>query len=153
MRTQRQGFTLVEALAVVLLMAILAGFAIPLYLNTRRSSAARVCLANIATIMAAESAYGLRFGGYVGANWDQQYSPPASGSQEPLGGLIGAPEGLASIPHCPLDGSSYLLNVDTFTGDLTITCPNAALHAMATSKPASLWEQVYRAPGKESALP
>lgn len=153
MRMKAGGFTLVEALAVVLLMAVLAGLAVPLYLNTRRSAAAKTCRANIATIMAAESAYGLRFGGYVGANWDQPYSPAPSGSEQPLGGLLGAPEGLAAVPHCPLDGSSYLLSVDVFTGDLTITCPNAAMHALATNQPASLWEQVYKAPGKEADLP
>lgn len=148
-----RGFSLVEALATVLLLAVLAGIAIPLYLNTRKSAAAHTCLANIVAIATAESAYGLRFNGYVGAQWNEVYTPPSTGTPEPGGGLIGAPEGLSIEPLCPLDGSHYILTVDPDSGDLTITCPNAVLHAQATNQPASRWEKTYKAPGKESALP
>ena len=59
-----KGFSLVELLAVVLILAVLAAVAVPLYINTRKTSAARACKANIATIATAEAAYSVRNGQY-----------------------------------------------------------------------------------------
>ena len=109
-----RGFSLVELLAVVMVLAVLAGVAIPVYLNTRRAAAARACIGNIAAIGAAESAYALRNGAYVGT----------------MSSLVGASEGLAETPLCPLTRTNtYTLSVSGTTGDLTISCTNAASHA------------------------
>ena len=106
----RRGFSLVELLAVVLILAVLAAVAIPLYINTRRSSAARTCKGNLAAIASAESAWALRNGAYTAT----------------MASLVGAPEGLSETPLCPLDGDDYTMAIAT--GTLTITCPNAATH-------------------------
>jgi len=112
-RNQR-GFSLVELLAVVMVLAVLAGVAVPVYLNTRRAAAARACIGNIAIIGAAESAYALRNGAYVAT----------------MASLVGASEGLAETPLCPLTRTNtYVLAVSGTTGDLTISCSNAAAHA------------------------
>lgn len=108
----RRGFSLVELLAVVLILAVLAGVAIPLYINTRKSSAARACKANLAAIAAAESAYALRNGGYTGVIAD----------------LVGAPEGLAKTPTCPLTTTS-----NAYSLTLTGTAPNQGLTIQCAS--------------------
>jgi type II secretory pathway pseudopilin PulG len=104
----------VELLAVVMVLGVLAGVAIPVYVNTRRAAAARACIGNIAAIGAAESAYALRNGAYVAT----------------MSSLVGASEGLAETPLCPLTRTNtYTLTVNGSTGDLTISCSNASAHA------------------------
>lgn len=144
---ERRGFSLVELLAVVLILAVLAAVAVPLYMNTRKTSAARACKGNIAAISAAESAYALRNGVYV-----------------PVAQLVGTIEGLSSSPKCPLDNtSSYVIgssagtstNVSS-TGVATaiyINCPNAASHAsVLTSYTTTDW-QVSMAAISTDSLP
>ena len=112
----RRGFSLVELLAVVLVLAVLAAVAIPLYTSQRQSAAARTCKANIAAISAALAGYALRNGAY-----------PAD-----LTPLVGAPEGLTSVPTCPLGDNGTAGNkVYTYAvaaGAATLTCKNAAAH-------------------------
>src|SRR5262252_9472100 len=96
-----RGFSLVELLAVVLVLAVLAGIAVPLYINTRKSSAARACKANIAAIAAAESTWAVRNGSYTAT-----MTETAAGKKD---GLIYAVEGFAEEPKCPLTGDPYTL--------------------------------------------
>src|SRR5579859_7125365 len=82
----RKGFSLVEMLAVMLILAVLAAVAVPLYMNTRRTAAARACKANINAIASAEAAYALRNGVYTN-----------------MATLVGGtPEGLSGTVTCPL---------------------------------------------------
>src|SRR5258707_10191576 len=98
----RRGFSLVELLAVVLILAVLAAVAVPLYLNSRKTSAARACKANINAIASAEAAYALRNGTYA-----------------TMAQLIGTgPESLSSEPKCPLANKSYIFA--TTAGGVTV---------------------------------
>lgn len=54
------GFTLVELLVVVLILAILTSVALPLYNNTIQDASQRAARANMQTIATAEQAYRLR---------------------------------------------------------------------------------------------
>lgn len=111
------GFSLVELLVVILLLAVLAAIAIPLYISTKRASAARTCKANIAAIAAAESAFIVRFGQYC-TNPSLAYNA----ADPRTGGLVGASEGLAAPTECPLDGQPYRVSGGTPGQPLVISC-------------------------------
>src|ERR1041384_7838144 len=108
-RRSRRGFSLVELLAVVLVIAVLAAVAIPLYTSQRKSAAGRTCKANLAAISSAMSAYALRNNAY----------PTSLATAKTA--LVGAAEGLSEWPKCPL-GADY-----TYSGGgaaaATIACP------------------------------
>lgn len=131
-RNSRRGFSLVELLAVVLVLAVLAAVAIPLYTSQRKSAAGRTCKANLAAISSALSAYALRNNAY-----------PTGTSLTPL---VGAAEGLTQVPTCPL-GGAYTYSVAS--GVATVTCPNDAQHA-GYGGVAGDWTKTLAAPATDS---
>jgi len=108
-----------------------------------KTSAARACQANLASIARAESAYATRFGGYCGAtvadtSWAAAYTAATGAGSPPSGGLIGAPEGLAAAPACPLDATGAY-TVQVAAGACTISCPSKATHATDTGAASTKW--------------
>ena len=135
-KTAKRGFSLVELLAVVLVLAVLAAVAVPLYISQRKSAAGRACKANIAAIASAASAYALRHGAY-----------PETGAANWSSGLVGANEGLAKWPACPLGGNyTCTTNED---GSAQIACPNDASHA-GFGGTAGDWTVTLAKPGADS---
>ena len=72
-RTTSSGFTLVEVMVVMIVVAVLTGFAMPSYRRTLGQSQADVAAANLRAIWAAERAYWLENHQYA-TGWDVLYA-------------------------------------------------------------------------------
>jgi type IV pilus assembly protein PilA len=79
-RRNRGGFTLVELLTVVLILAILMAVALPLYLGAVRESTRRTARANMHTIICAQQSYRARYP-TLGYTEDRDKLFPADGSE------------------------------------------------------------------------
>jgi prepilin-type N-terminal cleavage/methylation domain-containing protein len=111
-RGARKGFTLLEALFAVLIVAILAAIAVPMYANTKKQSAKDTCMSNIRSIATAESKYKFENGVYT----DNSGTPAQ---------LIN--QGLAVTPTCPT-GAAYKIDTTTTAGHCIITCLDATVY-------------------------
>jgi prepilin-type N-terminal cleavage/methylation domain-containing protein len=109
-RRRRKGFTLVELLVVVLILAILMAVAIPAYLAAISESQYRTCRANMQTLSHAEQAWLLRSPTHT-------YDPN-------LTDLVGVGNtfDLQAMPVCP-NGGAYSVDPGTNNqGPITIHC-------------------------------
>jgi type IV pilus assembly protein PilA len=103
MRVARKGFTLVELLVVVLILAILMAVALPLYLSSVKDSSKKTCRANLQSIANAEQA------------WKVQH-PSSTAYTTDLNSLSGD---LGATPQCP-DSGTYSI-VDASAAATTAT--------------------------------
>ena len=99
----RRGFTLVEIMIVVAIIALLAAVAIPYLLHSRATAQNKLCIDNLRMIDSAQQQWALETGA-LGTT-----VPTAANLQPYLG------RGTGTLPLCPLDPSqtfttSYTLN-------------------------------------------
>ncbi|HZT42093.1 MAG TPA: prepilin-type N-terminal cleavage/methylation domain-containing protein [Chthonomonadaceae bacterium] len=102
---RRRGFTLVELLVVVLILAILMALALPLYLSAVANSQRRTCRANMQTIANAVQAGRVK---KVASDYSSFISGGINSTTLP---------DLPQIPLCP-SGGTYSL-ADGSSGDAT----------------------------------
>jgi type IV pilus assembly protein PilA len=102
-KKNNRGYTLIELLVTVLILAILMAIALPLYLSAIADSERKTCRANLQTIANAEMAYRVR---------------TRTGFTSVIGDLV--PD-LAATPKCPNNGT-YAVAVGTPTNSFTVSC-------------------------------
>jgi len=96
MRKMMKGFTLVEIMIVVAIIAILAAVAIPNFVRYRKTSQMNACISNLKQIQAAvEQA---KMGGVQTPGWDD---------------IVGTDKFIKVTPTCPAGGSYTLPANDT----------------------------------------
>ncbi len=113
-KRERRGFTLVEIMIVVIILAVLAAIAIPAFSEYRSDAQLRVCLDNLRLTQDALSVYKIKVGTY----------PPSADAVE---------EYLGTLPFCPLGGSySWTLKDDAYhircSGQHTPTSNHVCIH-------------------------
>jgi type IV pilus assembly protein PilA len=107
-----KGFTLVELLVVILILAILMAVALPLYLGAVSDSQKKTCRANMQTIANACQAYRTR---------SATHSYPAH-----LSDLTTDGQDLQALPKCPSHpGDNYKYYVND-NNQIAIACPGHA---------------------------
>ena len=95
MNKRNQGFTLVEIMIVVAIIAILAAVAIPNFIKYRQNSQAAACVSNLKQIEAAV-----------------EQAKMAGNTPGAISELVGANKYIKNEPKCPA-GGNYALGDDT----------------------------------------
>ena len=91
MKLKKKGFTLVEIMIVVAIIAVLAAVAIPNFVKYRKTSQMNACISNLKQIQTAvEQA---RMNGKANPGWDD---------------IVGSDLYIKVTPHCPAGGSYSL---------------------------------------------
>ena len=105
-KTMKKGFTLVEIMIVVAIIAILAAVAIPNFIRYRNDSRTAACIANMKQLQTAAESYLTKHPG--AAPTIQQLCGP------------GEDKYIKNELTCPKDGSAYGIALDN--GAIKITC-------------------------------
>ena len=103
-----KGFTLIEIMIVVAIIAILAAVAIPNFVKYRNESQRSSCISNMKQLQTA------------GEQWTM-----VNGATCPqLDSLCGSTLYIKKTPVCPYNKASYSISRDS--GAIGVTCPNSA---------------------------
>ena len=103
-----KGFTLIEIMIVVAIIAVLAAVAIPSFAKYMKRSAAGACQTTRESIKKAAYTYSADNNGTSTIALTDLYKADGSGY-------------LVELPHCP-DGGEYTISKDADSGVITVSC-------------------------------
>jgi len=128
-RRKSRGFTLVEIMIVVAIIALLLTIAVPNFLKSRTRSRDVVCTNNMRQIASAleqvcieENLDATNGGSGFAAGVIVWNAAPATGTW----GLVAATGYLKTSPTCPIGAGAGYMASSTPVGKIQITCPNGA---------------------------
>ena len=96
---RKRGFTLIEIMIVVLIIAVLLAIAIPNFLRARETSRAKSCCANLRQIETAKEQWAM--------------DTKASATDAPASMAVLAPDYMKNTPECPSDGAYTIADMST----------------------------------------
>jgi len=96
MKISKKGFTLVEIMIVVAIIAILAAVAIPNFINYRKQSQATACVSNLKQIQSAK-----------------EQALMAGKSIADMSAIVGSDKFIKTTPTCPASGSYTIGDAST----------------------------------------
>jgi len=108
----RKGFTLIEIMIVVAIIAILASIAIPNFISYRQTAQTNSCKANIKQLRAAVEAYQIKYNAYP--------TTLSNLTTDPNGGV----PIMKSLPTCPSTKAAYSYTAGDEKKAAVIACPN-----------------------------
>ena len=130
-RAQRQGFTLIEIMVVILIIGILLAIAVPSFISARESARAKACVANLSQINSAKTQCILD--NKLAADSTAAFSvdgvtPTTAGPNGlyQLTGIGGSLNYLRSVPVCPAGGRYTPGGVSAAPTCSIATDPNAS---------------------------
>ncbi len=109
MKLAKKGFTLIEIMIVVAIIAILAAVAIPNFIKYRNESQKSACISNMKQLQTA------------GEQWCIAGSATATPQ---ISDLCGSDKYVKTTPVCPYAKESYSIANDS--GVIKVTCPQAS---------------------------
>lgn len=122
-----KGFTLIELMIVIAIIAILAAILIPNFIRAREEAQLSACESNLKNISTSIEMYSTDWNGFY----------PGATTQGTGGGVL--PTGLAdtsftptymqSIPSCPTDNTAYTYTVSNMNGNAFTISQNSNAHA------------------------
>ena len=108
MKRKNKGFTLVEIMIVVAIIALLATIAIPSFMKARTSAQSGACVNNLRQIMYAKEQYAFANSNQISAN---------------LGDYVGTNAYIKSTPVCP-GGGTYTVGALTVNPTCSVGTPH-----------------------------
>ncbi len=133
-----EGFTLIELMVVVMIIAVLIAIAIPSFLGFRQSAQDRSAQSEVRNVLLAEKAYWLENGDYTQAGADiTAFEPNATINADPAAGVFidlnGASSDIVCITRTADSGNTFSVwesaTGGTFYGETDLSgadCPAAA---------------------------
>ncbi len=118
-----KGFTLIEIMIVVAIIAVLAAVAIPSFAKYMKRSAAGACQTTRESIKKAAYTYSADNNGTSTIALTDLYKEDGSGY-------------LVELPHCP-DGGTYSISKDADSGVITVSCTKHTASETAAETPAA----------------